>query len=224
MNGLPTRLEHDWYPGVVPANVYAAADVYFDSAYGFALFGSTLEPGLELGEASGVYDRAAFVVGPEGWVAVGPYTCLNGASVVCNERIEIGSHCFLGWGAVVTDTWPGPGVSLRERRAAFRRSTAGPHRRPPVAGPTRPVVIEENVWVGFDAVILPGVTLGTGCVVGCKAVIAESVPAYAVVAGDPPRIIRQLDPMVGDLSRPLPSRSRSLGAAKLPPDVLAWER
>ena len=42
--------------------------------------------------------------------------------------------------------------------------------------------------------ILPGVTLGTGCVVGCKVAIAEDVPPYAVVAGDPPRLVRFLDP------------------------------
>jgi len=50
------------------------------------------------------------------------------------------------------------------------------------------------VWVGFDSVILPGVTLGRGAVVGCKTVIAEDVPAYAVVVGDPARIVRRLDP------------------------------
>ncbi|HEY2155014.1 MAG TPA: hypothetical protein VGH33_05260, partial [Isosphaeraceae bacterium] len=124
MNGRPTFLEHDWYPGVIPANVRVGEDVYVDSAYGFALFDSALEPGLELGEASGAYDRVAFVVGPAGRVSVGPYTCLNSSYIVCNERVEIGSHCFIGWGSVITDTWPGPGVSLRARRAALRRASS----------------------------------------------------------------------------------------------------
>jgi acetyltransferase-like isoleucine patch superfamily enzyme len=57
------------------------------------------------------------------------------------------------------------------------------------------VIIEDNAWVGFGAVILPGVTLGTGCVVGCKTIVAEDVPPYAIVAGDPPRIIRYLEPL-----------------------------
>jgi acetyltransferase-like isoleucine patch superfamily enzyme len=56
------------------------------------------------------------------------------------------------------------------------------------------VVIEDNVWVGFDTVILPGVRLGRGCVIGCKTVIAADVPPYAVVAGSPPRVIRMLAP------------------------------
>jgi acetyltransferase-like isoleucine patch superfamily enzyme len=192
MNGSPTRLEYDWFPGLVPANVRTASDVYLDTAYSFALFGSELEPGLELGAASGAYDRTAFLVGARGRVTVGPYTCLNGTYIVCNEQVTIGSHCFTGWGAVITDTWLGPDVSITARRAALSAAAADPHRRFPSAGQPRPVIIEDNVWVGFGAVILPGVTLGTGCVIGCKTVIAQSVSPYSVVAGDPPRVVRHL--------------------------------
>jgi acetyltransferase-like isoleucine patch superfamily enzyme len=195
MNGVPTRLEYDWFPGPVPANVWAGNDVYLDTAYSFAPFASELDPGLELGEASGAYERSAFVVGPQGRVAIGPYTCLNGTYIVCNGHVRIGSYCFTGWGSVITDTWLSPCASLRARRAALRAASADRRRPCPSAGPPRPVTVEDNVWIGFDAVILPGVTLGRGCVIGCKTVIGESVPAYAVVAGDPPRVIRYLDPI-----------------------------
>ena len=126
MNGGPTRLEHDWYPGLIPANVRVGSNVYLDTSYGFAPFGSELDPGLELGEASGAYDRTSFVVGSRGRVIVGSYTCLNGTYIVCEERVEIGSYCFLAWGTVITDSWPGPGIPLAARRA--------PSARPP---PTR---------------------------------------------------------------------------------------
>jgi acetyltransferase-like isoleucine patch superfamily enzyme len=211
MNGHPTRLDYDWFPGLVPANVRAEGDVFLDSAYSFAHFGSELNPGLELGEASGVYDRTAFLVGPRGQVKVGEYTCLNGTYVVCNERIEIGSYCFIGWSSVITDTWLGPGDSLAARRAALRAAAADPHRRFPTAGRARAVTIEDNVWIGFGAVILPGVTLGTGSVIGCKTVIAESVPAYAVVVGDPPRVVRYLEPTERDRSRHISAPLQSSG-------------
>src|ERR1700738_4003450 len=58
------------------------------------------------------------------------------------------------------------------------------------AGYESPVVIEDYVWVATRAVILPGVTLGRACVVGAGAVVAKSVPANAIVAGNPARIIR----------------------------------
>jgi len=41
---------------------------------------------------------------------------------------------------------------------------------------------------------MPGVRLGRGCVVGCKTIIHEDVPPYAIIAGSPPRIIKFLDP------------------------------
>ena len=58
----------------------------------------------------------------------------------------------------------------------------------------QPVVIEENVWVGFEAVILPGVRVGRGSIIGSKSVVYENIPPYAVVVGNPGRIIRYLDP------------------------------
>lgn len=169
-------------------------DVYVDTAYSFAPFFSEEERALVLGEASGAYDRTAFVVGPRGRVTVGAYTVLNATTLVCHERITIGAHCLLAWGSVVTDTWLSAGASLETRRHALRAAAADPHRRLGPVSPPRPVTLEDNVWIGFDAVVLPGVTVGRGAVVGCKTIVREDVPAYAVVAGDPARILRMLDP------------------------------
>jgi acetyltransferase-like isoleucine patch superfamily enzyme len=191
----PVRpLDNDWYPGGIPANVVLGANVYIDTSYAFGAFHSQCEPGLVLGDAAGVYDRTNFFVGPAGRVSVGAYTCLNATTLVCNDRITVGAHCLLAWGVVLTDTWPGPGPSLVARRAALRAAAADPLRHlPPVSEP-RPVTLEDNVWVGFDTVILPGVTLGRGCVVGCRTVVAADVPPYAVVVGNPPRAVRVLEP------------------------------
>lgn len=190
------RLEYDWYAGGIPANVRLGAGVYLDTSYGFAPFHSERDPGLTLGEAAGAYDRATFVIGPRGQVNVGAYTILNGTYLVCNERIEIGEHCLLAWGSILTDTWPSGAGSLPVslRREVLRAAADDPARRLPVFTEPRAVVLEDNVWVGFDAVVLPGVRLGRGCVVGCKTVVVEDVPPYAVVVGSPARIVRYLDP------------------------------
>lgn len=188
-------LEHDWYGGGIPANVSFGRDVYIDTSYGFASFFSEHPEGLQLGDATGAYDRTSFIVAPEGRVRVGAYTVLNGTYLVCNGRINIGDHCLVAWGSVITDTWgDARSATLEARRAALRAASQDATRRlPPVSAP-RAVTLEDNVWVGFDSVILPGVTLGRGCVVGCKTVISEDVPPYAVVVGQPARIVRYLDP------------------------------
>src|SRR4030095_3624507 len=114
---------------------------------------------------------------------VGAYTVLNGAYFVCNERIDVGDHCLLAWGSVLTDTWPSDAASLpiSMRREMMRAIPRDPVRNVPAFAAPRPIVLEDNVWVGFDAVVLPGVRLGRGSVVGCKTVVAEDVPPYAVL-------------------------------------------
>ncbi|HKR21328.1 MAG TPA: acyltransferase [Pyrinomonadaceae bacterium] len=190
------RLEYDWYAGGIPGNVHLGENVYIDTAYGFAPFHSEQVPGLTFGDASGAYDRTTFIVGPRGRIEVGAYTILNAAYLVCNEHIELGEHCLLAWGSVVTDTWPGNAASLpiSLRREVMRAIADDPARRVPAFAAPQSIVLEDNVWIGFDAVILPGVRLGRGCVVGCKTIVAEDVPPYAVVAGSPSRIVRYLEP------------------------------
>ena len=55
------------------------------------------------------------------------------------------------------------------------------------------IVIEENVWVGGGAILLPGVRIGRNAVVGAGAVVSRDVPANAVVAGNPARVIREIE-------------------------------
>jgi maltose O-acetyltransferase len=201
VSGARRYLDHDWYAGAIPANVALGRDVYLDTAYGFASFGSEQEPGLALGDACGAYDRTTFVVGPRGRITVGAYTCLNGTYLHCNERITIGAHCLLAWGVVLTDSWLMPATPLRARQTALRAVAADPLRRMPSASAPRPITLEDTVWVGFDAVILPGVTLGRGCVVGCTSIVAADVPPYALVVGNPARIVRYLEPDDTDAAR-----------------------
>jgi len=194
MKGKSLFIEYDWFNGDIPNNIIFGKHVYIDTSYSFAFFLSQQNPGLILGDCAGVYLRTTFVVGPEGYVSVGSYTCLNGAYLISNECIKIGSHCLLAWGSVITDTFLDLNSSVESRRAALKGASLNPNRLlSPVSRPF-PVKLEDNVWVGFESVILPGVTLGQGCVIGCKTVISEDIPPYAVVVGDPSRIVRYLEP------------------------------
>lgn len=53
------------------------------------------------------------------------------------------------------------------------------------------VVIGNDVWIGRDAVILSGVTVGDGAVIGARALVTKNVPPYSIVAGNPARVIRK---------------------------------
>ncbi len=54
----------------------------------------------------------------------------------------------------------------------------------------QPVIIEDDIWVGSNAIILKGVRLGRGCIVGAGAVVTKNVPPYAVVVGNPARVLK----------------------------------
>lgn len=56
----------------------------------------------------------------------------------------------------------------------------------------KPVHIGNNVWIGEYSTILKGVTIGEGAIVGCHSVVTKDVPPYAVVAGNPARVVKML--------------------------------
>jgi acetyltransferase-like isoleucine patch superfamily enzyme len=58
---------------------------------------------------------------------------------------------------------------------------------------TKPVIIEDDVWIGANSIILPGVTIGKHSVVAAGSVVTRSVSAYSVCAGNPAKVIKQYD-------------------------------
>jgi acetyltransferase-like isoleucine patch superfamily enzyme len=185
-------IHNDWYPGSLPSNVKLEEHAYPESSFSFSSYHSEKEEGFVMGFASGNYAFGNYFVGKEGKVSVGKYVILNATNIFCNKAITIGDHSMFGWGAVVTDTWIDDTLGADNRKEFLKQAALSPHRYLNLPNP-RPVIIEDNVWVGFDAVILPGVTLGCGCVVGCKTVITGDVPPYAVITGSPARIVKFLD-------------------------------
>ena len=57
----------------------------------------------------------------------------------------------------------------------------------------KPIVIEDNVWIGGSAILLPGVGIGRNAVVGAGSVVSRDVPANTIVAGNPARVIREIE-------------------------------
>ena len=60
-------------------------------------------------------------------------------------------------------------------------------------GKTAPVIIKDNVWIGDSSIVCKGVTIGTNSIIGAGAVVVDDVPANVIAAGNPARIVKQLD-------------------------------
>lgn len=110
------------------------------------------------------------------------------------KPIRVGERCFIqqcctffGRGGITigNDVFIGPKVNL-----ITINHDPDPDNRSATYG--RPIVIEDKVWVGIGATILPGVTLGYGCIVGAGSVVTHDVPAMSIVAGNPARVIKNI--------------------------------
>lgn len=99
------------------------------------------------------------------------------------KGIYIGNNVRTGKGILITDN--AHGASKRELL------DMSPRKRPLIS--KGPVIIEDNVWIGEKASIMPGVTVGHGAIIAANAVVTHDVPPYSVVGGNPAKIIKQLD-------------------------------
>ena len=92
--------------------------------------------------------------------------------------VSIGNHVNLAQGITVT---------------ALNHNFEDTEKRIDVQGvSTTPVTIEDDVWIGANAVILPGVHIGNHCVVAAGAVVTKDVPPHSLVGGVPAKIMKQI--------------------------------
>lgn len=138
----------------------------------------------------------------EGFMRLGPHTLLRSVNVPVElatepgARLEIGRACMLNYGVSIGCTQAitighrcrlGPYVMIVDN--GFHELYDRDKR--PVS---QPVVLEEDVWVGAKASVMPGVRIGRASVVGAGSVVTKDVPPFTVVAGVPAVPIKTLDP------------------------------
>lgn len=194
----PWRIPGDWFDGDVPANAEVHPQAHLESAITFQLCDARLPDAVRIGRGSGVYAGTMFDLGPDARVEIGEHVLLNGARIICDAAVSIGSFTLISWRVVLMDTRRVP-LDPAARRLLLGALPEGPQRRLRGTAPAAPIAIESNVWIGFDAVVLPGVRIGRGSIVGARSVVAADVPPFTVVAGNPARHIRALEPFDGPL-------------------------
>ena len=192
-NVINRRVECDWYDDEVPANVIFEDGFWLETAQVFRFLKSKENPAVTFGKFCSVYAGCSFAVKGRGHCTIGDYTLLNGALVMCEEEITIGSYCIISWNVGIADSDFHPLDPKQRQRDAlaltpYAACVGG--ERPRI--PTQPVRIGNNVWIGMNAIVLKGVTIGDNSVVGAGAVVTHDVPPNVVVAGNPAKIVKQL--------------------------------
>jgi acetyltransferase-like isoleucine patch superfamily enzyme len=189
-----SRVDRDWFDGTIPENARIDDTAFIETAFSFRLAKSSRADAITIGRGAAAYLSTMFDLGEDASVTIGEYALVTGVCFISDASIEVGDDSMLSWNVVLMDTYRfslDPACRRAELQALARR----PDRRPRTDPSARAIRIESNVWIGFDVVVMPGVTIGKGSVVGAKSVVFDDVKPYTVVAGNPARIVRHLEPL-----------------------------
>lgn len=112
---------------------------------------------------------------PKSTLKIGDRVFINGGCIIdASLSIEVGDHCKLGDGCQIRDS----NYHEIDEGAGVKQA---------------PIKIGRNVWLGTNAMIMPGVEIGDHSVVGANSVVTKSVPPRTLVSGNPAKVIRELD-------------------------------
>lgn len=178
-------LPGDWYPGRVPANIVVGEGTVIDSSFCFKHFFATGRTGLRAGRGV-TFWRTSLAAEENGLIEIGDHCYLANASLACAERITLGSRVVVAGGVTIVDSDFHPLSPAGRLADTVALSPRGDRARRPAVD-VRPVVVEDDAWIGYNAAILKGVTVGEAAVVAPGAVVVRDVPPGAYVAGNPAR-------------------------------------
>jgi maltose O-acetyltransferase len=112
------------------------------------------------------------------------------SSIRLGDNVTVNQGCFLAGSAgldIGSDVMFGAGTMIVTSNHVMSRTDIPMIRQ---GLESLPICVGDDVWTGFNVVILPGVTIGQGCVLAAGTVVTQNVPEYSVVAGVPGRIIK----------------------------------
>jgi acetyltransferase-like isoleucine patch superfamily enzyme len=112
-------------------------------------------------------------------IEIGDDVGMSGVTICAKTRVSIGDRVVIGANTTITDT-------------DFHPLDPEARRVDSLAGRSEAVVIEDDCFIGMDALILKGARIGRGAVVGAGSVVTGAIPSRAVVAGNPACVIREL--------------------------------
>ncbi|TDY71190.1 acetyltransferase-like isoleucine patch superfamily enzyme [Leptospira meyeri] len=143
--------------------------------------------GTELLLGEGVYIGRNVEIGPGNRIEIGDYTSIQDRTTILGD-VSIGRYCTFAANISISsgnhyfDKFPELNIKDQDRRVLKDPELRNQH--------SKPVVIEDDCWLGANVFVMNGLKIGKGCVIGANAVITKDVLPYSVVAGVPGKKIR----------------------------------
>ncbi|KAA0893602.1 acyltransferase [Oryzomonas rubra] len=133
-----------------------------------------------------------------GEVSIGDRVYLGGGTVICRSKIEFGNDIFVAWGGYLYDH-DSHSLDYRQRHLDMSRQLEDYRNgknfilsKDWSVVNSKPIVIQDNVWIGMHCIILKGVTIGEGAIIGAGSVVTRDVEPWTVVAGNPAKLVKNL--------------------------------
>lgn len=127
---------------------------------------------------------------PEARISIGARCFIGKSHLVSAHKINIADDVVISWGVTITDhdshslNW-----NVRKNDVINWKSNKKDWTDINLAE----INIENKVWIGFNAILLKGITIGEGSIIAAGSIVTKNVPPYTLVAGSPARIIKKLD-------------------------------
>ena len=121
-------------------------------------------------------------VGSNGRLNIGDRVGMSSCCIWCEDQIDIGDYVKIGAMAVIADNDAHSlNYQYRQNGSLDRENTK-----------RKPIRIGNNVLIGFNAIVLKGVTIGDNSIIGAGSVVTSDIPANVIAAGNPCKIIKKL--------------------------------
>ena len=157
-----------------------------------------------------IFNEEYISIGSE--TLIGPGVSLSagmvpGQKCLTNPVVKIGDRCLIGKGSGIVghfditignDVWTGHHVYITDQNHGYEDVDRPISQQ---SQPERPVVIGDGSWLGYGAVVLPGVTIGKHVVIGANSVVTHDIPDYSVAVGSPAQVIKSYEPGKGWVSK-----------------------
>jgi acetyltransferase-like isoleucine patch superfamily enzyme len=190
MNSTSPAPANGWSHGPLPANVRIGGNTLITADYAFKRFRSKHPDALRIG-SNATMDGVHFALGEEGRVSIGDYCYFTNAVLLCELELRIGNYVVIGWNATIADTDFHPLAPAERIADAIACSPLGKGRpRPEIA--KKPVVIEDDVWIGPNATVLKGVRIGAGAWIEAGSLVTHDVPPGSRMLGNPAQIVGEV--------------------------------
>lgn len=136
--------------------------------------------------------RGCLRVEPQGRMRIGSFVYVgDGAIVSAQSEVTIGEATLLAHGVMVFDNNSHP-INPHAREIQFRRMVGVKDRYTPIVVDAAPVRIGRRCWIGMNAMVMKGVSVGDDTIVAAGSVVTADLPSGVVAAGNPARVLREL--------------------------------